>query len=182
MVEGGHAGRGGGIVARIVRGPGTREAAKSRVSSIGEWVHAHTAGAAVGRRCSVRQAGLTVAHQHRHGDAARRAQTRRLQRPFLPLPFALVATILEPDLDLRGGEAQRAGQVLPLGRGQVTLLREAPLELAHLHLREEHARLPPLPRGGAGRAGPPGLVIGRGAAGGWNETDFQTTVQTKKRG
>ncbi|TNN37005.1 hypothetical protein EYF80_052835 [Liparis tanakae] len=87
---------------------------------------------------------------HRHGDAPGRrrrvlllllrAPRRRLQGLVLPLPLALVAAVLEPDLHLVGGELQGAGQVLALRRGQVALLLEAPLQLEHLRLGEEDPR------------------------------------------
>ena len=69
----------------------------------------------------------------------------QLQGLVLPLPLALVAAVLEPDLHLRGGEFECAGQVLPLRGGQVALLLEAPLQLAHLQLGEQHPRFPPGP-------------------------------------
>lgn len=74
----------------------------------------------------------------------------QLQSLVLPLPFALVPPVLEPDLDLRGGELEGGGEVLPLRRGQVALLLEAPLQLEHLGLGEEDARFPagPLLLGG----------------------------------
>lgn len=64
----------------------------------------------------------------------------------LPLPLALVAPVLEPDLDLSGGELEAAGQELPLGSRKVALLLEASLQLENLSLREEHPRLPPAAR------------------------------------
>lgn len=68
-----------------------------------------------------------------------------LQTLVLPLPLAFVPPVLEPDLDLGGGEFERAGQVLSLRRGQVPLLLETPLQLEHLSLGEEHAGFPPGP-------------------------------------
>lgn len=95
------------------------------------------------------QTRLPVAHQHRHGDAPRRRRrvqlARRLQGLVLPLPLALVAAVLEPDLHLVGGELEGGGQVLALGGGQVALLLEAPLQLEDLRLREEHPGSPPAP-------------------------------------
>ena len=70
---------------------------------------------------------------------------RHLQRLVLPLPLAFVPPVLEPDLDLGGGELQGAGQVLSLRGGQVALLLEAPLQLEHLSLGEEDAGFPPGP-------------------------------------
>jgi len=70
---------------------------------------------------------------------------RHLQALVLPLPLALVAAVLEPDLHLRGGELEAGGEVLPLRGGQVALLLEAPLQLEHLRLGEEDAGLPPAP-------------------------------------
>lgn len=66
----------------------------------------------------------------------------QFQSLVLPLPLALVPPVLEPDLYLRGGELEGGGQVLALRGGQVALLLEAPLQLEHLGLGEEDARLP----------------------------------------
>lgn len=86
---------------------------------------------------------LPVAHQNRHRHAPRpRGESRQLQRLVLPLPLALVPPVLEPDFNLRGGEFQRAGQLLSLLAGQVALLPEAPLQLRHLRLGEEDPGLP----------------------------------------
>lgn len=68
-----------------------------------------------------------------------------LKSLVLPLPLAFVPPVLEPDLDLGGGEFQRAGQVLSLRGRQVALLLEPPLQLEHLSLGEEDARFPPGP-------------------------------------
>ena len=65
-----------------------------------------------------------------------------LRHFVLGLPLHLVAVVLEPDLHLGGRQSQRAGQVFALGRRQVALLPEAPLELVGLCLGEEHAPLP----------------------------------------
>lgn len=59
----------------------------------------------------------------------------------------LGAPVLEPRLDLRVGHAQGLGQRRPLGRGQVLLAQEAPLQLQHLRAGEGRARLLPF-RGG----------------------------------
>lgn len=69
----------------------------------------------------------------------------QLQRLVLPLPLTFVPPILEPNLDLCGGELQGAGQVLPLRGRQVALLLEAPLQLEHLSLGEEDARFSAAP-------------------------------------
>ena len=45
--------------------------------------------------------------------------------------------VLEPDLDLRRGQVDEAGQVLPLGRGEVLLRLEASLQLVDLHINVE---------------------------------------------
>lgn len=66
----------------------------------------------------------------------------QLQGLVLPLPLALVPPVLEPDLHLRGGELEGGGELLALWGGQVALLLEAPLQLEHLGLGEEDARLP----------------------------------------
>lgn len=65
--------------------------------------------------------------------------TSQFQGLILPLPLTFVPPVLEPDLDLCGGELQGAGEVLPLRGRQVTLLLEAPLQLEHLSLGEEDA-------------------------------------------
>ena len=71
------------------------------------------------------------------------AWTWRHLHTFLgPGALHLVAVVLEPDLHLRGRQADKAGQVLALGRRQVPLLPEAPLQLVGLRFGEEH---PPLP-------------------------------------
>ena len=67
--------------------------------------------------------------------------------PAPPPPRAsppLGAPVLEPRLDLRVGHAQGLGQRRPLGRGQVLLAQEAPLQLQHLRAGEGCARLLPL--------------------------------------
>ena len=69
----------------------------------------------------------------------------QLQGLVLPLPLALVAAVLEPDLHLRGGEFEAGGQVLSLRGRQVALLLKASLQLEHLGLGEQHSRLPPGP-------------------------------------
>lgn len=94
------------------------------------------------------QARLSISDQHRHGDAPRWWRvvlSRHLQRLVLPLPFALVATVLEPDLHLVRGEFKGGRQVLALRGGQVALLLEASLQLEDLRLREEHPGSPPAP-------------------------------------
>lgn len=96
-------------------------------------------------RCRMRSraAEPPVAHQHRHRHSARlEREPGELQRPVLLLALALVPPILEPDLDLRGGEFEDVGQVISLRRGQVALLSEAPLQLGHLGLGEENPGLP----------------------------------------
>ena len=45
--------------------------------------------------------------------------------------------VLEPDLDLRRGQVDEAGQVLPLGRGEVLLRLEASLQLVDLRINVE---------------------------------------------
>lgn len=69
--------------------------------------------------------------------------------------------VLEPDLDLGGRESDDAGEVLPLGRGQVPLLAEAALQLVRLRLREQHAPLAFLLRGLGRVRGVPGPVVVR---------------------
>lgn len=94
------------------------------------------------------QTRLAITDQHRHGDTPRWRRvvlSRHLQRLVLPLPFALVAAVLEPDLHLVRGEFEGGRQVLPLRGGQVALLLEASLQLEDLRLREQHPGSPPAP-------------------------------------
>lgn len=125
--------------------------------------HAPFAAAAAAR--------LPVAHQHRHHHAAQQAgrgaqlrsgcQVRRLRGPRCARALQLVAMVLEPDFDLRGREAQEARQLLPLRRGQVALLPEAPLQLQRLRLGEQHPPLLPLLGVRAGRRGLSGRPLRR---------------------
>ena len=99
------------------------------------------------------QTRLSVPYQDRHRDPSgwwRRSVmvvrlSGQLQGLVLPLPLALVAAVLEPDLHLRGGEFEAGGQVLSLRGRQVALLLEASLQLEHLGLGEQHSGLPPGP-------------------------------------
>lgn len=103
---------------------------------------------AVRRRVRGRAAQLPVPHQHRHRDPPGRGHGRvagQLQGLVLRLALALVPPVLEPDLHLRGGELQDAGQVLSLRRRQVALPPEVRLQLGHLGLREEDPGLPARP-------------------------------------
>ena len=69
------------------------------------------------------------------------------------LLLVLHAPVLEPGLDLRLAQVKRLGQLHALGRRQVALLLEAPLQAVQLVVREDGARLPPpaLLRPGVGR-------------------------------
>lgn len=60
----------------------------------------------------------------------------QLQGFILPLPLALVPSVLEPDFHLRGGKLEHAGEVLPFGSGEVFLLLKSPLQFKHLSLGE----------------------------------------------
>lgn len=94
------------------------------------------------------QTWLPIPNQHRHGHAPRRRRMmlpRRFQRLVLPLPFALVAAVLKPDLHLVRSEFEGGRQVLSLRGGQVALLLEAPLQLEDLRLGEKHSGSPPAP-------------------------------------
>ena len=75
----------------------------------------------------------------------RRKKQRKKKRPayllvgaqvghglLLGLTFALVAMVLEPDLDLRRRQVDETGQVFAFRRRQVFLLLEAPLQFVHL--------------------------------------------------
>lgn len=98
-----------------------------------------------------RAAELPVPHQDRHRHPPRRGRVpRQLQGLVLPLALAFVPPVLEPYFDLRGGEFERAGQVLSLRGGQVALPREAPLQLGHLGMGEEDSGLPAQPGSGSG--------------------------------
>ena len=57
------------------------------------------------------------------------------------LALPLVASVLEPDLDLRLGEAQQQRQPAALGARQVALRLERRLELLDLATREHRPRL-----------------------------------------
>lgn len=148
-----------------VAGPGASAAAAvaavGRVGVVAVGVEADVVGRAV--RGRVAQAGLPVADQDRHGYPARRRDAaHQLQALVLPLPLALVAAVLEPDLHLGGGELQHVGQVVPLRGREVFLLLEAALQLVDLRLREKHAGFPPLPLPGPLRLfGVPLLLLQR---------------------
>jgi hypothetical protein len=60
---------------------------------------------------------------------------------LVPGPFGLVAVILEPDLDLRRGQVDEVGQMLPFGGRQVALLAESTLQFVSLSFGEEDASL-----------------------------------------
>jgi hypothetical protein len=73
----------------------------------------------------------------------------------------VLPVVLEPDLDLSGRQPDDAGQVLPLGGGQVPLLAEASLQLVGLRLREQHASLALLLRRLRRVGGVPGPLVVR---------------------
>ena len=73
---------------------------------------------------------------------------------FLPV-------VLEPDLDLSRRQPDDAGQMLPLGGGQVPLLAKASLQLVGLRLREQHASLALLLRWLRRVGGIPGPLVVR---------------------
>lgn len=99
------------------------------------------------RRCRRRAARRAPARAPPRGAAGR---ARRAPRQPLPgraprrLPAraraSAVAVVLEPDFDLCGREAQQARQLLALGRRQVALLPEAPLQLSVCASGEQHRR------------------------------------------
>jgi len=132
-----------GVTTRIVRvAAGPAVVTEGRVVVVGEVAEVpHTVGRVVGGGVG-RQARLPVPHQHRHRHPPGRRQGHHLQALVLPLPLALVPPVLEPDLHLGRGELEGPGQVVSLRGRQVPLLLEAALQLVHLRLREEHARLP----------------------------------------
>lgn len=135
-----------GIITRIVCvAAGAGVVAEGRVVVVGEMVDvAHAVGRVVGGWVS-RQTRLSVPHQDRHGHPPGRRQRHHLQALVLPLTFALVPPVLEPDFHLGGGEFEHAGQVVSLRGGQVPLLFEATLQLVHLRLGEEYPGLPASP-------------------------------------
>ena len=123
--------------ARIRIGALLRVRRRARIS--GEWVDV------VGRRIRgvqvTTQARFAISHQDGNGHAARSLVHRaQLECLILTLAFALVAPVLEPDFHLRRRQLQHVGQLLALGRREVALLFEAPLEFVHLRLREQHTR------------------------------------------
>lgn len=78
-----------------------------------------------------------------------------------PSSLHLIPVVLEPDLHLGRGEADQAGQVLPLRGGQVPLLPEAALQFVGLRLGKQHppfALLAGVAAAAAGRL----LVVVRG--------------------
>lgn len=93
----------------------------------------------------VSQAGLPVSNQNRHGDTSWRGDAHHLQGLILALSFTLIASVLKPDFHLSGGEFEHIGQMISLRSREIFLLLEASLELVHLRLREEDARLPSFP-------------------------------------
>lgn len=80
---------------------------------------------------------------------------------FGPGSLHLIPVVLEPDLDLGRGEADQAGEVLPLWGGQVSLLPEAALQLISLRLGKQHPPFALLARVAAAAAGS-FLVVVRG--------------------
>jgi len=80
-----------------------------------------------------------VPDQHFHGHFLRRGRRRQKIRGHLT-PLGLVASVLEPDLDLRLGELEGGREVRALRPGEIALVIEAPLELEHLRVRKRGAR------------------------------------------
>lgn len=70
-----------------------------------------------------------------------------------PCSLHLIPVVLEPDLHLGRGEADQAGQVLPLGGGEIPLLPEAALQLVGLRFRKQHPSFPLLAGVAAAAAG-----------------------------
>ena len=60
---------------------------------------------------------------------------------LLQVPLQLGAPVLEPRDHLGVGEAQRGGDLVSVGRGQVLLVEEALLQLVDLLVREGRPRL-----------------------------------------
>jgi len=104
--------------------------------------HVNLAVTGIRRRFhQLRLARLAVPHQHRHGDPSRRTTAAASLDPLARRPLRLVPVILEPDLHLGRCEPYDGRQMFALGRAQVTLLAEAPLQLVRLRLGEQHAPL-----------------------------------------
>uniref|UniRef100_A0A182J9Q4 Uncharacterized protein n=1 Tax=Anopheles atroparvus TaxID=41427 RepID=A0A182J9Q4_ANOAO len=101
------------------------------------------------------EARLSIANQHRNGNApwrwkttagtvtaATRTTVVMIQGALLVSgSLRLVAVVLEPDLHLRRREANQRGQMFALRCGEVALLPEPPFQLVRLCLREEDAPL-----------------------------------------
>lgn len=85
--------------------------------------------------------GLTVSHQHWYSNSPGRAATAAGLDALARCSLRLVPVILEPDLHLGRRQTNDGGQVLALGRAQVTLLTETSLQLVSLSLGEQDAPL-----------------------------------------
>lgn len=85
-----------------------------------------------GQHRSVRS---VLPHQHLHRHPLGRTQQSGLVLLDL-FPLRFVASVLEPDLDLRFREPQVFRQLGTLRPGQVALLGEATLQLKHLSMAE----------------------------------------------
>ena len=121
-----------------------------RAAAIGTVVGAvgvRAGGDAVRRWVRLRapEAGFAVPDQHGHCHPPRGQRVgSQLQGFILPLPLALVPPVLEPDFQLRGGELEHAGEVLPFRSGEVFLLLKSPLQFKHLSLGEQNSGFSPL--------------------------------------
>lgn len=97
-------------------------------------------------RLGAPQAGFAVLDQHGHCHPPRGQRVgSQLQGFILPLPLALVPSVLEPDFHLGGGELEHTGEVLPFRRREVFLLLKSSLQFKHLSLGEQDSGFSPLP-------------------------------------
>lgn len=150
-MESGSGGRGMLIGSRSIQG---HQVMGSRCILHGRSRGRDAIGAQLG---AIAQARLPVPHQHwdshptgrgqggwmmRMGGVAMQQARMSLVALLVLGPLRLVAMVLEPDLHLRWGQSNQAGQVLPLRRTEVPLLAEPSLQLVGLSLREEHSALP----------------------------------------
>lgn len=104
-----------GVIARVVCvAAGAGIVAEGWVVVVSEVVDvAHAVGRVIGG-CVRRQTRLPVPYQDRHRHPPGRRQRHHLKALVLPLPFALVPPVLEPDFHLCRGEFEHAGQVVSL--------------------------------------------------------------------
>ena len=76
------------------------------------------------------------------GHGARDLGGLHVRFHLLQVPLELGAPVLEPGDDLRVGQPQLLGDLVPVRRAQVLLVQEALLQLVDLVVGERRARLP----------------------------------------